>query len=122
MVMVNEGLAEGVYAASGDCWSFSLEPTSYNSTQLPNEVEYRLVGEHTNPDRHNASFKVTITFNQNITALSCGLGSASVSGNVVTVVHNLYTDNPTCEAVPVLKFSCEDKSTLSYTLSWECTQ
>lgn len=79
MVTVDQGLAEGVYAASG-CYTASAY---IHQTPETGRGDYRIQvdGKH-NADHTNGEQILTISFNQNVTYVSCnGNGASYVSGN-----------------------------------------
>ncbi len=90
MVMVNESVAEGVYAASGDCW------TTYSSSDPQPYVDgyhiFQIICKHDNQVGHDVkSFTAVITFNDAITAVeNMNVGTASYSGNTVSIIRNNF--------------------------------
>lgn len=106
LVLANEELAEGVYAASGaestpsapavsDCWTATAR---IHQTPQTGRGDYRLQVDctHTNPGMHWSSYRLTINFNQDITYVSCG---ASVSlesciGSTLVLVGGPGNHNP----------------------------
>lgn len=120
MVMVNEELAEGVYAASGsDCWSISVYTTGNVGSDFR---EVHIDGTHTNPGHHNAYPSVSITFNQTITGVPSTSGlNCSYGGNSVTVSRNFGTSNGSENWGVNITVSCASPSTLSVVdYSWSC--
>lgn len=82
VVMVNDELAEGVYAASGaTCWSITG-----SSVQNDGSVHiFEFHATHSTSVQHISNgFTAKITFNYNVASVYNQQGSASVSGNVVT--------------------------------------
>ncbi len=83
VVTVNDGLAEGVYAASGaTCWSITGSSVQdWNGSYHIFQFE----AVHSTSVQHISNgFKAKITFNHNITFANNQQGTASVSSNVVT--------------------------------------
>ena len=98
VVMVNDEVAEGVYAASGvlaSCWSVSSE--SVQSWDGASHV-FEVKATHSKGVEHTSEgFVVKMEFNHNITNVTsnCG-GTVNWSGNVVTLeitgFYDGYTD------------------------------
>lgn len=87
VVMINDELAEGVYAASGDCYSFWA-----NITQTPEEgrgtYAIQINGKHEAADGHHSSERtVQITFNQPVTHEKSNASSLSGDGSNVLTLH-----------------------------------
>ena len=104
VVLLNEELAEGVYAASGavggglvnsDCWTVSAYIHQRPET---GRGDYRLQVDctHLNPDHHRSSATVTIVFNQSVTVTNPGNNAFTVSGSgsVISVGFDVGTSNP----------------------------
>lgn len=100
VVMINEELAEGVYAASGYC-----DGDCYNvwitSCQTPvparNTYKYQFDGKHiaNETDGHSGSGQVlTVVFNKNVTYVSCSGTYLSGSGTNTIEIKYGYTQNP----------------------------
>lgn len=110
VVLVNEELAEGVYAASGDCWTASVK--SFRQVGDSNEYWVDMLFCHNGEEGHsNVTF--TATFNQDV-SLGCfnGNGSASASGNTVTGSWSSF--NGGCEWGPSMQvFATSDTKKLS---------
>ncbi len=95
VVSLDEGMAEGVYAASGaGCYKASA-----NIIQSPepgrNNYCIKVIGKHKADHTKNAQV-LTISFNQNVTYVSCNEGSF-ISGNGTTTLQIKlgYKQNPT---------------------------
>lgn len=124
MVMVNEGLAEGVYAASGDCWkNLQAEITDYNTSPGP-QVSVSM--KHVNEDMHLSSITMTLYFNQTITAAT-GSGwnrtpdYLGESGSTVVIQVNIGTSNPNEELGGNVIVECENPAALLLTdFKWSC--
>lgn len=97
IAVVNSNLAEGVYAASGDCYTVSA-----NITQTPAEGRSYYVihidGSHAATDGHHSTQQMlTLTFNQPVTyvgsngTLAGGDGTNSI--NILYSYHNNAGDN-----------------------------
>lgn len=96
IAVVNSNLAEGVYAASG-CYTATayIHQTPDGGGQGTYRIQVN--GKHKADHTKNAQI-LTITFNQNVTYVSCnGQGASLVSGNgTPTLVIKLsYYQNPT---------------------------
>ena len=94
MVMVNDGLSEGIYAASGateaaDCWT--VTPVSVQDWNGSHHVfEIRCV--HSTAVEHiSSATTVTLTFNNALTDAYSEF-SCSFSGSTVTVVRELHAN------------------------------
>lgn len=95
MVTVDQGLAEGVYAASG-CYTATA---NIHQTPQTGRGDYRIQvnGKH-NADHTKEAQVLTISFNLPVTYVSCnGNGASLQSGDGThTLVINLgYRQNPT---------------------------
>ena len=101
IVLMNEDLAEGVYAASGgaassECWTAEARIHQRPET---GRGDYRLQVDckHLNidPDNHLSSAEVTIVFNQPVSLENAGGSGWRVvgSGNAITVAFNIGTYN-----------------------------
>ena len=106
LVLANEELAEGVYAASGeqvggsgltssDCWRVEA---AIHQVPETGRGDYRLQVDawHTNPGKHRSSAVVTIVFNQTVTVTNPGNNAFTVSGTgtVIKVGFDVTTYNP----------------------------
>lgn len=111
VLLVNEELAEGVYAASGSgCWSVGVSFTSH-----ADKCEVEINGTHTNSSAapHTANLQVIITFNKQLTTGS----------NIVTLNENVGTANPTESKIwNITVYAADgDNQGLSITnYTWEC--
>ena len=79
IAVVNSNLAEGVYAASGDCYTVSA-----NITQTPAEGrQYYVIhmdGSHAATDGHHSTQQMlTLTFNQPVTYVSSNGNDVSIT-------------------------------------------
>ena len=92
VVLENEDLAEGVYAASGagglvssDCWI--IERVQIMQRPETGRGDYRLQVDtkHINSDNHRSSATVTIVFNQPVTVTNPGGNAFTVSGEGSTI-------------------------------------
>ena len=94
VVSVDNGLAEGVYAASGaGCY----EASAYiHQTPQTGRGDYRIQvnGRH-NADHTKESQVLTISFNQNVTYVSGGAGLISGDGTPTLTIRLSYHQNPT---------------------------
>ena len=92
VVTVDNGLAEGVYAASG-CYTASA-----NIHQRPQtgRGDYRIQVDGKHSSDHTREVQVlTISFNQNVTYVSGGTGLISGDGTSILKVKLGYHQNPT---------------------------
>lgn len=83
VVMINEELAEGVYAASGDCWT--VTPTSvqpWNGTAHVFEIK---IVHQRNLQHISNSSTVVLTFNHPISSATAQEYACTASGNTVTI-------------------------------------
>lgn len=114
VVVVNEELAEGVYAASG-CWTFSYELTANNDVYDEGTgCEIKVKGYHNNPQKHLAYFVLTIVLNQTILSVPSfsGASSCSFSGNTLIIGWNIGTSNPTENKEFCVRVAVADATTL----------
>lgn len=94
VVTVDNGLAEGVYAASGaGCYDASAY---IHQTPQTGRGDYRIQvnGKH-NADHTKEAQVLTISFNQNVTYVSGGAGLISGNGTSTLQVKLGYHQNPT---------------------------
>ena len=94
VVSIDNGLAEGVYAASGaGCY----EASAYiHQTPQTGRGDYRIqVNGHHNADHTKESQVLTISFNQNVTYVSGGAGLISGDGTSTLTIRLSYHQNPT---------------------------
>lgn len=90
IVTLNEEIAEGVYAASGDCWSISVaEVQEWNGSAKIFQVA---LSHSTAVEHISSASTVAITFNSPITSASAQEYSCSVSGNTVYITRTLLAD------------------------------
>ena len=94
MVIVDQGLAEGVYAASGTgCYTVTAK---IHQTPQTGRGDYRIqVNGHHNADHTKESQVLTISFNQNVTYVSGGAGLSSGDGTPTLTIRLSYHQNPT---------------------------
>lgn len=94
VVSVDNGLAEGVYAASGaGCY---VADAYIHQTPQTGRGDYRIQvnGKH-NADHTKESQVLTISFNQNVTYVSGGAGLISGDGTSTLTIKLSYHQNPT---------------------------
>ena len=101
VVMINEELAEGVYAASG-CYTFTARITQ-KPEQGRGTYAIQVDGVHAAEDGHHSTERtVQISFNQNVTHSKSNASSVSGSGSSILTLkytnetgnyHNNATDN-----------------------------
>ena len=94
VVSVDNGLAEGVYAASGaGCYTASAY---IHQTPETGRGDYRIqVNGNHNADHTKEAQVLTISFNQNVTYVSGGTGLISGDGTTTLKVKLSYHQNPT---------------------------
>lgn len=93
VVTVDNGLAEGVYAASGaGCYTTSAY---IHQTPQTGRGDYRIQvnGKHSSDHTKEAQV-LTISFNQNVTYVSGGAGLISGNGTTTLKVKLSYHQNP----------------------------
>ena len=96
MVTVDQGLAEGVYAASGaGCYTVTA---NIHQTPELGRPDYRIqVTAHHSADHTKEAQVLTISFNQNVEYVSCNANGAKyISGNGTPTlrISLTYTQNP----------------------------
>ena len=116
VVSVDNGMAEGVYAASGaGCYSASAY---IHQTPQTGRGDYRIQGDGDHHADHTKTAQIlTISFNQPVTYKYCnGNGASLASGNgSTTLVINLgYYQNPT-DHIGIGDFVVESESGLAIT-------
>ena len=91
IVTVDNGLAEGVYAASG-CYTASAY---IHQTPETGRGDYRIQvdGQH-KADHTKEAQVLTISFNQNVTYVSGGAGLISGDGSSILKIKLSYHQNP----------------------------
>lgn len=88
IILLNEEIAEGVYAASGDtCWTVSQRGDVVHSYEGRKVFFIDLT--HDGSAHDSAGAKVTFTFNFNVSHAFCGGSTAECNGNVVTAVYSM---------------------------------
>ena len=94
VVSIDNGLAEGVYAASGaGCYKASAY---IQQTPQTGRGDYRIqVNGHHNADHTKESQVLTISFNQNVTYVSGGAGLSSGDATPTLTIRLSYHQNPT---------------------------
>lgn len=99
IVMINEDLAEGVYAASGvNCYTSSAKITQKPETGRETYI-IQLYADHNATDHHSTGQVVTVTFNvpvEFVSMRSGGEGTAtyrSGSGTNTIVIDTTYHNN-----------------------------
>lgn len=105
IVLVNTGLAEGIYAASGDedGWGQDCYTCNAYINQKPEtgrDTYVIQVNASHAADHHSGQQRLHITFNQPVTYVSCGAKGATLKGGDGTstliiglTYHNNQTDN-----------------------------
>ncbi len=90
IVMINEDMAEGVYAASGDCWTITTKPT--NPWSGKGQIFEVKIVHSTGLQHISTASTVVLTFNHPIVSASAQEYSCSVSGNTVTITRERLGD------------------------------
>lgn len=88
MVIVNDELAESVFAASGDCYEFTARIVQLPALGNP-YYTIQIDGRH-NADHHSTSRTVQITFNKAVKHESSN--AISVTGDGTAVLSLTFTD------------------------------
>lgn len=96
MISINNGMAEGVYTASGERDTGCYTATAYiHQTPQTGRGDYRIQvnGQHSS-DHTKESQILTISFNQNVTYVSGGTGLISGNGTTTLKIKLSYHQNP----------------------------
>lgn len=91
VISLDEGMAEGVYAASG-CYTTSAYIHQTNETGR-HDYRIQVNGKHAS-DHTRESQTLTISFNQNVEYVSGGTSLISSNGTPTLVVKLSYHQNP----------------------------
>ena len=85
VVLANNEMSEGVYAASGDtCWVLG-EPRTEAGTK-PESICFYIEAHHNTTEGHgNEPITVTLVFNKAVSVVSCNSGTYELSGSVVKI-------------------------------------
>lgn len=92
IVTLNEEIAEGVYAASGDCWSIS---TVMQQDWTGTHRIFKIICQHSTGVEHiSTASTVVLTFNHPLTSAypENSAFSSSFSGNTMTITRTLLAD------------------------------
>lgn len=90
IVIINEDLAEGVYAASGDCWSIYVKR---DQSDAGGYSTFRIFADHSTSLQHvSQGTSMTITFSTAISKAEYEDNNVSVtwSGNSVTLSREMH--------------------------------
>jgi hypothetical protein len=79
IILPNEELAEGVYAASG-CWTITGWEHQANLDTGRNDYRFQLSAQHNGESGHGTKYTIKVTFDQLVNYESCATASY-VSGN-----------------------------------------
>ena len=91
IVLMNEELAEGIYAASGDCYTITAKIVQKPATGNLNYV-VQFDGKHNTDTHHSTAQVLTITFNKAVIFNECyGNGAKYQSGSGTTTLKINYT-------------------------------
>lgn len=95
VISVDNGLAEGVYAASGSSDGCYTASAYIHQTPQTGRGDYRIQvnGKH-NADHTKEAQVLTISFNQNVTYVSGGAGLIGGNGTPTLTVKLAYHQNP----------------------------
>ncbi len=94
VISIDDGMAEGVYTASGGCYTAKAYITQSPETGRPNYVIH-VDGHHSaSADHTNDAQVLTISFNQNVTYVSSQGGLISGNGTTTLKVRYSYHQNP----------------------------
>ena len=122
VVMVNEGLAEGVYAGSGDCWR--IDGVSRTSNIYDGVYrEFQVDATHLNQNKHRSVLTITITFNQMIEGIGStgGATASGYSGQTATFTWDVGTFNQNEEKGWAVTVKSADPNIIEATSwSWSC--
>lgn len=95
VVTVDNGLAEGVYAASGSAGCYNAT-ASIQQTPKNGRGDYRInVNGRHDADHTKEAQTLTISFNQNVTYVSGGAGLISGDGTSTLTIKLSYHQNAT---------------------------
>lgn len=90
VVLANEELAEGVYAASGDtCWTVTQRGDVIHSYE--GRKVFYIDLSHNGADHETQGANVTFVFNFNVEQAFAGCGPVEWNGNTVTVTYTKDT-------------------------------
>lgn len=90
IVMINEDMAEGVYAASGDCWTISVVR---DQADAGGYSTYRIYADHSTALQHiSQATKITVYFSTAISKAEYEDKDVvvTVSGNSVTLSREMH--------------------------------
>lgn len=123
IVMINEDLAEGVYAASGapagydssDCWVIIHNGETSNSVPSESAREFQFNANHASLDVGHAPDSVwVVNFSQTITeVVSCSGLYTEISGDTVYVYRKWDNKNELEEWGFALKVKCANYETVT---------
>ncbi len=93
VVTVNDGMSEGVYAASGDCYEVSAY---IHQTPETGRGDYRIqVNAAHDADHHSTAQVLTLSFNQAVTYVSSNGTLESGDGTTTLCINYSYHSNET---------------------------
>lgn len=125
IVVINDDLAEGVYAASGaaapagydtaDCWVIIHNGETANTVKSEEAREFQFDANHASIDVGHAPDSVwVVTFTQNITkVVSCSGMYTEISGSTVYVYRKWDNKNDLEQWGFALKVQCADYESVS---------
>lgn len=88
VVLENEELSEGVYAASGDCWTVDVTLAQPDAGGYAN---FRVNAVHSTTAQHiSTDTTIVIVFNQPVTNATFEGFDVSISGNTVTLTRTSH--------------------------------
>lgn len=107
VVLANEELAEGVYAASGDtCWTVTQRGDVIDSYEGRKVFYINL--SHNGADHETQGVNVTFVFNFNVKQAFSGGGSTECNGNTVTTTYTKDTVENLAETNLFINVAPED--------------
>ena len=133
VVLLNEELAEGVYAASGavsggglggdDCWEVKARFHQWPET---GRMTYKIQtdAKHINQDHHTSNIRITYIFDHTVTFVSCNGGTlyGSGTGTSITIERNIGTKNGNENlGLGDVEVKTEADSLTLVGVSWVCT-
>ena len=96
VISIDDGMAEGVYTASGAGSTGCYSATAYiHQTPQTGRGDYRIQvnGQH-HADHTKEAQVLTVSFNQNVTYVSGGAGLISGNGTTTLIIKLGYHQNP----------------------------
>ena len=125
IVMINEELAEGVYAASGqsvDCWIIDKNGETTNFVAGDSSREFQFNAHHFSIEVGHAPDSVwVVSFSQTITeVVSCSGLYTEINGTTVKVYNKWSNANEKEEWGFALRVACASPETVTISSSYIC--